>query len=386
MSAWRRNLLVADTVLALLVAATFVIAVLVSGEAVQDPVDSAFTRYWGLFLLQTLPLVLRRSRPLGVLAVTRGAEIVSLLTGPGVTVGGVTIALYTVAAHRDRRTAVRAGLAASVALAVAITIVEGFDPVATVTQILFRLQLDAASWMFGAYVRELRARSSRLEQDREHQTRRAVAEEQARIARELHDVIAHNVSVMVVQAAAARDVFELQPARAQEALGAIEATGREAMTELRRLLGAVRPDGREGEVPGEIQAKVPQPSLDRLDGLIEQVRAAGLPVELRIDGKPSALPPGMELSAYRIIQEALTNTLRHAHASHAAVTVRYGVHDLVVEVYDDGLGDTGHGSPSGRGLIGMRERAALFNGSLDARAREGGGFAVRARLPLLQER
>ncbi len=383
MLAWRRKPLAADTVLALFVAATFVIAVLVSGEAVLDPIDSAFPRYWGLFLLQTLPLALRRLRPLGVLAVTRGAEIVALLTGPGVTVGGVTIALYTVAAHRERRTAVRAGLAASVALAVAIMIVEGFDPVAAVTQILFRLQLDAASWMFGAYVRELRARSARLEQEREHQTRRAVAEEQARIARELHDVIAHNVSVMVVQAAAARDVFELQPARAQEALGAIEATGREAMTELRRLLGAVRPDG--GEV--EIHAKVPQPSLDRLDGLIEQVRAAGLPVELRIDGKPSALPPGMELSAYRIIQEALTNTLRHAHASHAAVTVRYGIHDLVVEVCDDGLGDTtGHGSPPGRGLIGMRERAALFNGSLDARAREGGGFAVRARLPLLQER
>jgi signal transduction histidine kinase len=199
-----------------------------------------------------------------------------------------------------------------------------------------------------------------------------VAEEQARIARELHDVIAHNVSVIVVQAAAADDVFDVDPARAREALRSIEATGREAMGELRRLLGGVR---------AADESYRPQPGLGRLDELVEQVRAGGLTVTVRVDGTPRPLAPGVDLSAFRIVQEALTNTLRHAAASRADVTVRYGPEAIDLEVRDDGIGG---GAPardgSGHGLLGMRERAALTGGTLAAGPAPGGGFVVRARL------
>jgi signal transduction histidine kinase len=333
-------------------------------------------------VLDTLPLMARRRWPVAVLGVTLATEIVLSIASasPLMVLPGTVVGLYTVAAYSARPVAIRAGFMTAAALVLVHPLVVNpltHDLRSWIGLVWSALAGRTAAWMAGAYIGELRARPARLAREQELETRRAVAEEQARIARELHDVIAHNVSVMVVQAAAARDVYDLDPAKSREALGAIEATGREAMTELRRLLARVRPD--DGERRG------PQPGLGRLDGLIEQVRAAGLPVELRIDGQPCPLPPGMELSAYRIIQEALTNTLRHAHAARAAVTVRYGADDLVVEVDDDGLGDVSPPTHCGRGLIGMRERAALFGGSLETGARNGGGFAVRARLPLRQE-
>ncbi len=333
---------------------------------------------WPLILLDTLPLALRRRWPVPVLVVVLAVEItLSIEFGNAFVLPGTVIGLYTVAAYRSRPMAIRVGLATVVALVMAYPLVHDLRSWFSLSEVWFAFAGRTAAWMAGAHIGQLRARPARLAREKELETRRAVAEEQARIARELHDVIAHNVSVMVVQAAAARDVFDLDPTKAREALAAIEATGREAMTELRRLLARVRPE--DGE------ARVPQPGLGRLDGLIEQVRAAGLPVQLRIDGQPSTLSPAMELSAYRIIQEALTNTLRHAHASYAAVTVRYRADDLLVEVDDDGLGGSAPGADSGRGLIGMRERAALFGGSLDAGPRSGGGFVVRARLPLRQK-
>ncbi len=199
-----------------------------------------------------------------------------------------------------------------------------------------------------------------------------VAEEQARIARELHDVIAHNVSVMVVQAAAANDVFDTRPEKAREALEAIESTGRSALAELRRLLGVVRGDGAEF---------APQPGLDGLDELVAQVRSAGLAVAISVEGAPRPLPAGIDLSAYRVVQEALTNTLKHAHASRADVALRYGEDTLDVEVRDDGSGN-GNGGGSGSGLIGMRERVVAFGGSLSTGPGAGGGFTVSARFPL----
>ena len=223
-----------------------------------------------------------------------------------------------------------------------------------------------------AYTKALEERAERLERERNAERARAVAEEQARIARELHDVIAHNVSVMVVQAAAANDVFDTRPERAREALHAIEASGRSALAELRRLLGVVRGDGAEF---------TPQPGLDRLDDLVAQVRAAGLAVAVSVEGAPRSLPTGVDLSAYRVVQEALTNTLRHAEATRADVSLRYRDDELDVEVRDDG-GGNGERRRPGRGLIGMRERVTAFGGSLETGPPNTGGFGVSARFPL----
>jgi signal transduction histidine kinase len=209
------------------------------------------------------------------------------------------------------------------------------------------------------------------EREREERIGRAAAEERARIARELHDVVTHNVSVMVVQAAAAGEIFEQDPQRAREAIGAVEETGRRALNELRRLLGAVTDD----EV-----GVLPQPGLDRLGELVDSVRAAGLAVELIEEGTPGDIPAGVGLSAYRIVQESLTNTLKHAFASHVTIRVRHSGEGVEIEVTDDGVGASLHGE--GRGLIGMRERVALYGGDLDAGSRAGGGYGVRARIPL----
>jgi signal transduction histidine kinase len=201
-----------------------------------------------------------------------------------------------------------------------------------------------------------------------------VAEEQARIGRELHDVIAHNLSVMVVQAAAADDVFERRPDRAREALRDIERTGRAALDELRRLLGSVR---------GDKAAFAPQPGLALLDDLAGTVRAAGLDVTVSREGSPRPLPAAMDLSAYRVVQEALTNTLKHAHASHAQVVVRYLDDEVDLEIADDGVGAAAAGNGTGQGLIGMRERLVLHGGTLAAGPGALGGYVVSARFPFV---
>jgi len=302
-----------------------------------------------LIELTALPLALRRARPVAVLAVTLAAAILGDLLfvgfqipGPAIAGGGLDEPIFVVAMYA----------------------------------------VFAAAWALGdnlrtrrAYLAELEARAERLEREREETARRAVAEEQARIARELHDVISHNVSVMVVQAAAGGDVFATHPDRAREALGSIESTGREALVELRRLLGVVRPAPEDDRVDRE-----PQPGLARLPELIEQVSATGLRVELAVGGEPRDLPLGVDLSAYRIVQEALTNTLKHASAENVEVTIAYQDARLELEVLDDGAG--GDVGGDGRGLIGMRERVGLLGGELTAGPRAGGGFGVRAVIPL----
>jgi signal transduction histidine kinase len=338
-----------------------------------------------LAIAQTLPLAFRRVRPLAVLGGTLIAGIafnVGFADSPTLPLG-VVISLYTVAAHCDRRIAARAGLVTGATLPWAILYAADFH----VDSALLPLGLTAGAWMLGdtlrtrrAYLGELEEKAARLEREQEEEARRAVAREQARIARELHDVISHNVSVMVVQAAAGADVFEAQPARAHSALTSIEATGREALTELRRLLGVIRTD------EGSDASFAPQPGLERLDGLLDQIRAAGLAVELTVEGRRSPLPPGLDLAAYRIVQEALTNTLKHADASRARITLRYGAAELEVDVLDDGRGPAANGAPGGgRGLVGMRERVALYGGRVDAGPRAEGGFLVSARLPLSGE-
>jgi signal transduction histidine kinase len=222
--------------------------------------------------------------------------------------------------------------------------------------------------------RELEQRAVRIERERAEQTRAAVAEERKRIARELHDVIAHSVSVMTVQAGAARLVLDAQPERADAPLRVVEQTGHQALAEMGRLLGILR----EGE--GEV-AFARQPGMADLDALIEQARQAGLSVELAVDGNRAELPPGVDLAAYRVVQEALTNALKHAGPTHAQVTVRFGRKALDLEIRNDGR-VASNGDRGGHGLVGMRERVGLYGGELEAGPRTGGGYTVRARLPV----
>jgi signal transduction histidine kinase len=218
---------------------------------------------------------------------------------------------------------------------------------------------------------ELRAR---LQADREAAAKRAVAEERQRIARELHDVIAHSVSVMTVQAGAVRRLLHPDQQRERLALEAIEATGREALTEMRRLVGLLREQGATPEF-------VPPPSMRAIDVLVGTVREAGLPVELAVEGEPRELPPGVDLAAYRVIQESLTNALKYAGPAQAWVAVRWSERLLELEIANDGSSKVG-GRRTGHGLEGLRERVAHVGGSIESGPREEGGFVVRAQLPI----
>ena len=337
-------------------------------------------------LFTTIPIALRRYRPLGVLAVTVTAETLILVFSRDSPVPlGVIVALYTVGAYCERRVSIRA--AALVALPITVGQIVNNGPHAG--RVIPELAVFAIAWVIGdnvrtrrAYLAELEARAERLEREREEKADRAVVEERARIARELHDVIAHNVSVMVVQAAAGEDVFDEDPGKARESLAAVASTGRAALTELRRLLGVIRADDDRGE-----PAYMPQPGIEYLDELVRQVRETGLGVELSVLGEARPVPEGVGLCAYRIVQEALTNTLKHAHASTAQVQLRYVADALELQVLDDGRGlSSVNGEASGQGLIGMRERVALFGGELTAGPRSGPGYEVRARLPLEEAR
>jgi signal transduction histidine kinase len=332
----------------------------------------------------TLPLLVRCLFPVPVLAV-----VVAFTTTVGLNYSrgwwpfAAIVALYTVGAHCPRRTSLRAGAAALVVLAAPIFYEVDWSPLGwnDLALVAGRYAPLVAAWLLGAYVRTrreyLRAveeRAAQLEREQEANARRAAAEEQARIAREVHDVVAHNLSVIIVQATAADEVFASDPADAQRAVRTIGSTARRALDELRYVLGA----------SGQRPALAPQPTLGGLDALLEQVRAAGLEVELEIVGEQRELPPALELSAYRIVQEALTNTLRHAAARHATVTLRFDPEAVSIDVLDDGSAQPTAGGGNGRGLIGMRERVTTFGGRLEAGPDNGGGFRVSARLPVAQ--
>ena len=343
-----------------------------------DPLDAL------LVPLTTLPIALRRYRPLAVLAVTVGAQTLLLLFSSRVQVPlGVIVALYTVASRCERPVSIRAASWVALPITVGVIVNSGLST----GRIIPKLALFAIAWVVGdnvrtrrAYLAELEARAARLEREREERAERAVIEERTRIARELHDVIAHNVSVMVVQASAGEDVFDTDPARARESLSAVASTGRAALTELRRLLGVIRADE-------DHAGYAPQPGIEYLDELVGQIRETGLAVELSVLGEPRELPEGVGLCAYRIVQEALTNTLKHADASEAQVSVRYVADALELQVTDDGrAAPLVNGDTTGHGLIGMRERVALFGGELWVGARAGRGFEVSARLPLEEPR
>jgi signal transduction histidine kinase len=260
-------------------------------------------------------------------------------------------------------------------------IVVSNDPNRATGDFVFLPAVFAIAWLAGYALREsseqaeaAEQRASLAEREREAAARVAVAEERARIARELHDVVAHAVSVMVLQVGAIRHNLPDQLERDKVALKGVEDTGRSALAEMRRLLGALRREGDDVDLS-------PQPGLDALEPLLDGFRRAGLPVRLRVDGEPVALPPTLDLSADRIVQEGLTNALKHAHAGQADVTVRYAPDRLRIDVHDDGSG----GAPAdglGHGLVGVRERVKIYGGEMTAGAAAGGGFTLSTSLPL----
>jgi signal transduction histidine kinase len=326
-------------------------------------------------------VVLRRRAPLVALALmlpvgiaqTTYAEASAFFSG----FVPVVLIVCSAAIHAPRRWSLPAtawalgGLIAIIALA---------PDLRMTNELPFSGSIIILAWALGRYLRARDQRAHTAEAEAATlaaASERVLEEERARIARELHDVIAHSVSVMVVQAGAARTLLIDDTAAAREALLAVERSGRQALEEMRRLLGILRRDQREAEL-------LPQPGLDAAHVLVDQVRATGLPVALDVDGSPRPLAPGVDLSAYRILQEALTNTVKHANASSASVRLRFSPAAVEVEIEDDGRGPVPNGN-GGHGLIGMRERVELYGGELETGPREGGGFRVRARLPLETE-
>jgi signal transduction histidine kinase len=292
------------------------------------------------------------------------------------------VAVYSVAAHTERLPALIAAGLWCVGGALPIAQEDNRDIWDFVGNYLFfALLLTAAPWIAGRVVRRRQARAAQLqervvavERESDERARAAVGEERLRIARELHDVVGHALGVIVVQAGAERATLSRAPDSTHDTLLTIERTGRAALGEMRRLLDLMRG-------AGDDIALAPQPTLEQLPRLIDELRAAGLPVEVRIEGRPRPLAPGVDLAVYRIVQEALTNTLKHSGRARARVTIRYAAAGLELEITDDGAASAGPADGDGHGLIGMRERVALHHGSLATGALPGGGFAVTARLP-----
>jgi signal transduction histidine kinase len=341
-----------------------------------------------LGVLAIVPLAWRRSAPLLVLGITGVATFTLIVTRdtPGMAAFGPLIALYTVATRSERRISLAAGIVTLVGV-IAGGLISRPDRLSWEV-FAFPVVVISAAWLIGdnlrvrrAYVAELEAKAARADTERAAEMQRAASEERSRIARELHDVVAHHVSVIAVQAGAARMLSEKEgnEARARQALAAVEASAREALGELRRLLGVLRHD--DGEGP----ELAPQPGLGQLPKLVNDVRLAGLPVELNVIGEAVALPPAMDLSAFRIVQEALTNVLKHEGPVPTSVIVRYLPAGLEIDVIDSAPPRPRPArSSSGRGLIGMQERVAMFGGELRAGPGASGGFEVRASMPLTQ--
>lgn len=340
-----------------------------------------------LVLAQTLPLQLRRRWPLTVLGTSLIAQTAYSamdyypmlgfgLAGP--------VALYSVAAHSNRRRAVLAAAVVAVLLSGYIRdAIEHSDP----TGALYGYGVWVLAWLLGdtakrreRYMIHLRDRAQSLENDREERERRAVAEERARIARELHDIIAHHMSIIVIQATAAQRVSATDREASDRALEQVAAVGRQALSETRRLFAVLRAEESEDE-------RSPLPGLQAVEPLVEQVRSAGIDADLTIEGASRVLSESLELTAYRIIQEALTNVLKHGSATRAWIRIGYGTTGLSIDIKDNGLGARESARlGEGQGLVGMRERADLFGGRCEAGTLAAGGFEVRAYLPFGADR
>jgi signal transduction histidine kinase len=332
-------------------------------------------------------LVARRRYPLQVfliVAAAAGAQYVAGFPVQGYDLA-ILVALYTVAARESRRCTALAAMVTGVGIIMAAFPWSDRPAHALVGPTV----VAAAGVLLGAnmrarraYLAELEERAERLERERDQQAQIAASAERARIARELHDIVAHHVSVMVAQADGAGFAIDRDPARAHRAMDVVARTGREALAEMRRLLGVLRPSADE-------QSVAPQPGVGQLEELVEKVRHAGLPVELRVHGTPPPMPAGLELAAYRVVQEALTNTMKHAGPNaDACVDLAYRPGGIEIRVSDGGSPSahpTPNGGPgTGQGLLGMQERAAVYGGEIRAGARPGGGYEVVASFPLVE--
>ncbi len=327
-----------------------------------------------------LPLALRVRLPLAAFAVVWASLLVMKEISPSIDdtstlwiVAGL-FSIYSLGANARGR---QAWVGAALAAALTVQFIGDDGDRFMWGDIVFGIFVMGGPWLAGVMMRLRRAREYQLE-DEKAQAEASIVEERQRIARELHDVIAHAIAVVVVQARGGRRMLDHDLADSRRAFDAIERTGEQALGEMRRLLGLLR------ESDDEL-ARAPLPSLARLPDLADQLRASGLAVELDIQGEPVELPPGVDLSAYRIVQEALTNSLKHAGPAQARVCIRYGAEAVELEIVDDGRGG-GRGNGTGHGLAGLRERAAIVGGALDAGPRAEGGFAVRAELPYDSER
>ncbi|HEV7762131.1 MAG TPA: sensor histidine kinase [Acidimicrobiales bacterium] len=390
----RDHPLVSDAFIALLVFAFGLLTEVTQPDPsatsdLRDP--SAFSV--ALVALGTLPLLARRRWPLGVFAVIWATTLLhSGLAYPGAgPIAGSLFGLYAVAAHAERRRHAVYALLGALTSSVIFPLLHSGG--ASWGDLIGIYALLIAAWVLGDNMRVRRAnvaaveeRAARLERESDVEAQRAVLQERARIARELHDVVAHSMSVMVVQAGAARRTLARDPDRATEALTQIERTGRGALDEMRRLVGVLRHDADDGAVPAdESAARQPQPGIGEVPQLIRQCRDAGLAVSLAVVGPERPLPSGVELVVYRVVQEALTNTMKHAGPARADVVLRYGDDAVSLIVCDDGRGAAADGRPgpvSGHGLTGMRERVSLYGGSIDAGPQPGGGFRVWAEVPV----
>ena len=367
---------VADAVLAIVV---FLAAVFVATEEPNQDFD--IRTFDDLSTIAVLiaavasgALYWRRSRPLVVLGVTLAGSAASMAIGYPEGGFAVIFAVYSAGRYADNDRWNYIGLGAAAAL---VGLGEFLDDV-VLGELAFGLFVIFLVWYIGRRIRFRGERAEQLEREQTAEARRAVAEERTRIARELHDVVAHRVSLMTVQAGAAKTVAADDPEGALQAMEAVEQAGRQALDELRHLLGVLRPDA-------EVEVLGPQPGLAEVPRLVDQFGEAGLEVSLTIDGVQTDLPARVDLFAYRIVQEALTNVLKHA-GSHARTEVRVGTdnHGVEIEVLDNGHGATIL-PRSGHGIVGMRERALLLGGSLDTGPRPGGGFQVVAYLPIGEE-
>ena len=330
-------------------------------------------------------LALRRSWPVlpmgvGIFVIEySNLAPVKSLAETGAFLVGLILSIYSVGRYARGWQAVVGGVL--VIGAVPLAAIEPGDPF-SFSDFAFFIVFAAGPWGAGRFVRHRRererallGRAAELEVERDTRAGEAVAEERTRIARELHDVVSHAISVIVLQARGGRRLLDEDPGETRRALDVIERAGTDALQEMRRLLGLLRQDDADISL-------APRPTLRRIDELVDGIRASGLPVEVAIEGDPVDLPPGVDVSAYRIVQEALTNALKHAGSARARVNVTYRSDAVDLAIVDDGAGGDGAHGNGGYGLAGMRERVAIYGGELEAGARAEGGYALRVRLPL----
>jgi signal transduction histidine kinase len=362
------------------IAVGLVVAQVAGGLFTAGPPVKTHPLHFLLGLVAAAGLFVRRRWPVEVFALAAATVLLEGLSGLGQHAAPIVLlGVYTVCSQRPRDTGLAAAAVAVVAL-VAGRLTHGAGLLDS--DVISRLVAVAAATAIGlymgtrrAYFAALRERAEQLARERTLLAERAVDEERVRIARELHDVVAHHVTLLTVQAAAVRETLAADDA-ARLVLDSMADTGRQALAEMRRMLDLLRPDG------GGDADHAPQPGVEAIPMLVEQTRAAGLPVELAVEGVERPVPVGIGLSAYRIVQEALTNVVKHAGPAHARVLLRYQADALELRITDDGLGAAAAAGQGGHGLVGMRERVALFGGELFAGAAPDGGFALRAVLPL----